>query len=298
MRNEELHRLSENMAMNLSNVDCRIETTNECAPLDLTRFNQSDVNQAPMYNNNSSPRGSGNRGNFRGGYRDNQRHSTGNQSYANRGSGYSGGNGRNSYGGGGGGGGNRDNQSFSAPVNYSPSNMENRGQPPPLFGNSPFRGRNPHNFRNRFPIADRPPFDGNERPPPLPFSPQGRFRGPEQQQQQQQQGIMPASPMLGPPPLMQQRIQDFTQNRPLLADFCGTLPPPPPPPARGPLNNYPEDSSSLLLSTNLSVNSQVEPLAPSSCANDESEECDLYDNIVQPRHAEESEATTTESQGK
>ncbi|CAK9808178.1 PHD and RING finger domain-containing protein 1 [Anthophora plagiata] len=119
-------------------------------PLEVSRINPESITQAPMYNN---PCGGGNRGNFRGGYRDNTRHSHGGQNY---GRDSLAGSGRHSYGGSGG----NFGRDFGPPAFYNP-NFEHCG--PPMFGgNPPFRNRNPQHFRNerfRFMPPGRPQFN-------------------------------------------------------------------------------------------------------------------------------------------
>nr|XP_003700397.2 PREDICTED: uncharacterized protein LOC100882431 isoform X1 [Megachile rotundata] len=119
------------------------------APLEISGIKPELITQAPMYNN---PCGGGNRGNFRGGYRDNARHSHGGQNY---GRDSLPGSGRHSYGGSGG----NFGRDFGPPAFYNP-NFEHCG--PPMFGgNPPFRNRNPQHFRNerfRFMPPGRPPF--------------------------------------------------------------------------------------------------------------------------------------------
>ncbi|XP_017883557.1 serine/arginine repetitive matrix protein 2-like isoform X2 [Ceratina calcarata] len=132
-------------------VEHRVSTID--VPLEVSRINPESITQAPMYNN---PCGGGNRGNFRGGYRDNTRHSHGGQNY---GRDSLGGGGRHSYGGGGG----NFGRDFGPPPFYNP-NFEHCGPPgPPLFGgNPPFRNRNPQHFRNerfRFMPPMRPQFN-------------------------------------------------------------------------------------------------------------------------------------------
>lgn len=106
------------------------------APLEISGINPELITQAPMYNN---PCGGGNRGNFRGGYRDNTRHSHGGQNY---GRDSLPGSGRHSYGGSGG----NFGRDFGPPAFFNP-NFEHCG--PPMFGgNPPFRNRNPQHFRN------------------------------------------------------------------------------------------------------------------------------------------------------
>lgn len=121
-----------------SPVEDRVSTTD--APLEVSGINPELITQAPMYNN---PCGGGNRGNFRGGYRDNTtRHgsSHGGQNYGR--DSLPGGGGRHSYGGSGG----NFGRDFGPPAFYNP-NFEHCG--PPMFGgNPPFRNRNPQHFRN------------------------------------------------------------------------------------------------------------------------------------------------------
>ncbi|XP_015440228.1 PREDICTED: serine/arginine repetitive matrix protein 2 isoform X2 [Dufourea novaeangliae] len=123
------------------------------APQEATGINAELITQAPMYNN---PCGGGNRGNFRGGYRENTRHSHGGQNY---GRDSLPGSGRHSYGGSG----SNFGRDFGPPAFYNP-NFEHCG--PPMFGGTPpFRNRNPQHFRNerfRFMPPGRPPFNFTE----------------------------------------------------------------------------------------------------------------------------------------
>ncbi|XP_076637305.1 PHD and ring finger domains 1 [Colletes latitarsis] len=134
-----------------STVEDRVSRTD--TPLEISGINSELITQAPMYNN---PCGGGNRGNFRGGYRDNTRHSHGGQNY---GRDSLPGNGRHSYGGSG----SNFGRDFGPPAFYNP-NFEHCG--PPMFGgNPPFRNRNPQHFRNerfRFMPPGRPPFNFTE----------------------------------------------------------------------------------------------------------------------------------------
>ncbi|XP_033215800.1 uncharacterized protein LOC117172115 isoform X3 [Belonocnema kinseyi] len=149
--------------------DTRNQLPSNDHPLDLTNVNPNDITQAPMYN---SSRGGGNRGNFRGGYRDNNRQSHGGQGYSGRDSYSGGGGGRRSFGGSG----SRD-RDFGQPANYS-TNFEHRA--PGVFGTPPLRNRNPQQFRNernRYSLPERPHFrEGIDRPP-FPF-PENFQRGP------------------------------------------------------------------------------------------------------------------------
>ncbi|EFN80079.1 RING and PHD-finger domain-containing protein KIAA1542 [Harpegnathos saltator] len=156
-------------------------------PLDLTNVNPNNITQAPMYNN---PCGGGNRGNFRGGYRDNGRHGHhGGQSYGGGRDSLPPGGGRHGYGSGSGNTGPRDsfgNRDFGPPPFYNPS-FEHCGGPPMFSGTPPppFRSRNPQHFRNerlRFPPPIERPFnnytsDGFERPP-FPHAQDQRFPRP------------------------------------------------------------------------------------------------------------------------
>lgn len=120
----------------VSRVDTPLEISRTDVPLEVSTINPESITQAPMYNN---PCGGGNRGNFRGGYRDNTRHSHGGQNY---GRDSLGGSGRHSYGGSG----SNFGRDFGSPAFYNP-NFEHCG--PPMFGgNPPFRNRNPQHFRN------------------------------------------------------------------------------------------------------------------------------------------------------
>ncbi|XP_053986194.1 uncharacterized protein LOC128880293 [Hylaeus volcanicus] len=135
----------------VSVVENRASGTN--SPLEVSGINPELIIQAPMYNN---PCGGGNRGNFRGGYRDNTRHSHGGQNY---GRDSLPGSGRHSYGGSG----SNFGRDFGPPAFYNP-NFEHCG--PPMFGGTPpFRNRNPQHFRNerfRFMPPGRPPFNFSE----------------------------------------------------------------------------------------------------------------------------------------
>ncbi|XP_012239827.1 uncharacterized protein LOC100749759 [Bombus impatiens] len=134
----------------VSGVDAPLDISRSDVPLDVSTINPESIMQAPMYNN---PCGGGNRGNFRGGYRDNTRHSHGGQNY---GRDSLSGSGRHSYGGSGG----NFGRDFGPPAFYNP-NFEHCG--PPMFGgNPPFRNRNPQHFRNerfRFMPSGRPQFN-------------------------------------------------------------------------------------------------------------------------------------------
>ncbi|KOX75957.1 PHD and RING finger domain-containing protein 1 [Melipona quadrifasciata] len=134
----------------VSSVDTPLEISRADVPLEVSTINPKSITQAPMYNN---PCGGGNRGNFRGGYRDNTRHSHGGQNY---GRDSLGGSGRHSYGGSG----SNFGRDFGSPTFYNP-NFEHCG--PPMFGgNPPFRNRNPQHFRNerfRFMPSGRPQFN-------------------------------------------------------------------------------------------------------------------------------------------
>ncbi|XP_014483609.1 PREDICTED: uncharacterized protein LOC106749063 [Dinoponera quadriceps] len=226
-------------------------------PLDLSNVNPNNITQAPMYNN---PCGGGNRGNFRGGYRDNGRHGHhGGQSYGGgRDSmppgrhGYGGAGPRDSFG----------NRDFGPPPFYNPS-FEHCGGPPMFAGapQPPFRSRNPQHFRNdrlRFPPpADRPfnnyAADGFERPP-FPHTQDQRFPRPRL-----------------PPPL--------------------GMPPPPGPPSNpvDPLNAQPTRNS---LPADVDVtrnyqpergNARVEPVDSRPESNDD---CDIYCDIEPPAKAD------------
>lgn len=132
-KNEEVESIVENR---VSRVDTSLEVSRIDTPLEISRINPESIIQAPMYNN---PCGGGNRGNFRGSYRDNTRHNHGGQNY---GRDSLSGSGRHNYGGSGG----NFGRDFGQPPFYNP-NFEHCG--PPMFGgNPPFRNRNPQHFRN------------------------------------------------------------------------------------------------------------------------------------------------------
>lgn len=159
-------------------------------PLDMS----NNITQAPMYN---SPRGGGNRGQFRGGYRDNNRHSYGGQNYNSHDS-YAGGGGRHSYGGAG------NNRDFG-------NSITNYDRPMPFPGNPPFRNRNPQHFRNRFPLenSERPPFGFQDHRYQPPRMPPGLPPG--------QPTSAPSNPgPVAPPPLMS---LDFSRTAPPLDNF-------------------------------------------------------------------------------
>nr|XP_033321309.1 serine/arginine repetitive matrix protein 2 isoform X1 [Megalopta genalis]XP_033321310.1 serine/arginine repetitive matrix protein 2 isoform X1 [Megalopta genalis] len=146
-------KIDDETSSNIEKTDHVVEdkkTSTMDGPLEASKINSELITQAPMYNN---PCGGGNRGNFRGGYRDNTRHSHGGQNY---GRDSLPGSGRHSYGGSG----SNFGRDFGPPAFYNP-NFEHCG--PPMFGGSPpFRNRNPQHFRNerfRFMPPGRPPFN-------------------------------------------------------------------------------------------------------------------------------------------
>ncbi|XP_046746596.1 uncharacterized protein LOC124411499 isoform X2 [Diprion similis] len=266
--------------------------------LDLTKVNQNDMVQNPMYN---SPRGGGNRGNFRGSGNyncENNRHSYGGQGY---------GGGRDSYGGGGGGGGGRHSyggpggardgynsgRDFRPPGNYNPG-FEMRGPHPGFAGNlhPPFRNRNPQqqNFRN-----ERPRF-----PPPL-MTDRNDRQQPQLQHQQQQQPT-PFGHQDGngerPPPPGFPHPNSFHRFRPQIHPLMSTpLPGPRLPPIRPPSfmqgnlgQSFQDEGSGFNLHDDVQDHSlfpqaslsNTEPtFGPRNQAPDE-EECDLYSDIEQP----------------
>ncbi|XP_046483809.2 PHD and ring finger domains 1 isoform X2 [Neodiprion pinetum] len=268
--------------------------------LDLTKTDQNDMVQNPMYN---SPRGGGNRGNFRGSGNyncENNRHSYGGQGY---------GGGRDSYGGGGGGGGGRHSfggpggardsynsgRDFRPPGNYNPG-FEMRGPHPGFAGNlhPPFRNRNPQqqNFRN-----ERPRF-----PPPLMTDRNDRQQPQHQHQHQQQQPPTPFGHQDGnserPPPPGFPHPNSFQRFRPQIHPLMSTpLPGPRLPPIRPPSymqgnlgQSFQDEGSGFNLHDDVQDHSHfpqaglsnTEPtFGPRNQAPDE-EECDLYSDIEQP----------------
>lgn len=245
-------------------------------PLDLSNINPNDITQAPMYNN---PCGSGNRGNFRGGYRDNNRHSHhGGQNYGGGRDSLPPGNGRHGYASGSSGTGLRDNfgnRDFGPPPFYNPS-FEHCGGPP-MFSNAqppPFRSRNPQHFRNerlRFPPPVERPFnnyasDGFERPP-FPHAQDHRF--PRPRPPLPPLGIPPPPPP-GPSGASTDATTEFPNIQSTAAHVRNSLPPGLP--ETDITRNYQSERSDLV----------PESVSASLTARQDNDDCDIYCDIEPP----------------